>query len=67
MIYETYNPGAVCTIYAYDYRQSKWVLLWSIFKEDKFTSNSQAIHRTLPLKSSRKFEPNLLRTDIFTE
>ena len=67
IVYETYHPGSVCALYAFDYFKSKWLNVWSIFEENNFTSNQQALDRCLPPKVSRKFEPLLKRRDIFTE
>ena len=67
IVYETYHPGSVCALYAFDYFKNKWFLIWSIFDECNFTSNQQALNRILPPKAARKFEPVLKRKDIFTE
>ena len=67
IVYETYHPGSVCALYAFDYFRNKWFNLWSLFDEFSFTSNQQAFNRVLPPKVSRKFKPVLKRKDIFTE
>lgn len=67
IIYETYNPGAVCVIYAFDYAVYRWVCVWSVFHENVYRSNTQACNRSLPAKASRKFEPNLTRKNVFSD
>ena len=66
IIYETYNPGSVVAIYAYDYLKIKWICIWTIFSE-QINSNCEAINRPMPPKSSRKFEPKLTRSDVFSD
>ena len=67
IVYETYHPGSVCALYAFDYFGNRWINIWSLFNDFNFTSNQQALNRNLPAKVSRKFEPFLKRKDIFTE
>lgn len=67
VIYETYHPGAIVALYAFDYFKSKWVNIWSIFDDNNFKTNHQAINRQLPPKMSTKFAPELNRNDIYTE
>ena len=67
IIYETYHPGSVCALYAFDYFKNKWYNVWSLFDELNLDSNEKALNRPLPAKLSRKFEPPLNRKDIFTE
>ena len=66
-IYETYNPGAVVTIFAFNYSNTRWIKIWSIFDEGTFKSNNEAINRILPSKCSVKFCPKLRRKDNKTE
>jgi F-box and leucine-rich repeat protein 4 len=66
-IYETYHPGSVVSIYAFNYQTDRWTLIWSIFKENKFKTNEQGLKRKLPPKTSRKFKPKLERTNIYSE
>ncbi|CAF0707679.1 unnamed protein product [Brachionus calyciflorus] len=65
-IYENFNPGSIVAIYAFDFDSDKWVKLWSIFEQMINPSNSNALKRTIPRKESRKFMPNLMRKDIFS-
>lgn len=65
-IYETYHPGSIVALYAYDYLKEKWICIWSVFSE--YTSNWEALNRQLPTQNlSRKFEPNLIRKDVFSD
>ena len=57
----------MCVLYAYDYSKEQWISVWSIFNNPQYKTNSQACDRSLPLKASRKFEPNLTRKHIFTD
>ncbi len=67
VVYETYNPGAVCVLYAFDYVSHRWTCIWSIFHEDGYKTNAEACSRSLPARLSRKFEPNLTRKNVFSE
>lgn len=67
IIYETYHPGGVVEIYAYDYIDDKWKNIWSVFDSGLYKSNEEARQRVMPPKLSRKFEPPLKLKDIFTE
>lgn len=70
IIYETYNPGSVVALYAFDYNCSKWRRIWSIFDKNNYKiykSNKEAIDRRLPEKLSRTFRPDLTRSDIYSE
>ena len=67
VIYETYHPGAIVEIYAYDYIEEKWINIWSIFDSGFYKTNQSAINRPLPPKASRRFEPELKRNNIYTE
>lgn len=67
IIYETYHPGSVVALYAFDYYKNKWINIWSIFDNSNFKSNKKARNRLMPSKISRKFRPLLTKTDIYTE
>ncbi len=67
IIYETYHPGGVVEIYAFDYIEEKWRNLWSVFDDPELTSNKKARNRPTPTKASRKFEPILKTKNIYTE
>ena len=67
IIYETYNPGSVVALYLFCYERQKWIRIWSIFDNNDFKSNAAARNRELPPKSARKFEPELTRTNIYSE
>ena len=67
IIYETYNPGACVALYAFDDFVQKWIVIWSIFYENGYKKNSDAKNRQLPPRVSRKFEPELMRKNIFSE
>lgn len=66
-IYETYHPGSIVALYAFDYIKDKWINIWSIFSDNIYKTNLEAINRQMPPKSSRKFEPNLIRKDVFSD
>jgi len=66
IIYETYNPGSIVALYAYDHIKNKWISIWTIFSE-QINSNCEALNRPMPPKSSRKFEPKLTRNDVFSD
>ena len=66
-IFETYNPGAVCVLYAFDYKSDRWTRVWSIFGEGALKSNAQARRRPLPPKASRIFKPTLLLKSVFSD
>jgi hypothetical protein len=54
-------------LYAYDYMIDKWVLLWSIFAEFNFKLRPEALNRQMPPKSSCKFEPRLIRQNVYSD
>ena len=66
-IYETYNPGALCVLYAFDYKTDSWVCIWSIFEAKNYKSNKEACERVLPPRASRMFEPKLTRKNVFSD
>jgi hypothetical protein len=66
-IYETYHPGSVVGLFAFNYRVDKWVKIWSIFEEGFFKTNYEALNRQLPSKRSRKFVINIEKDDVYSE
>jgi hypothetical protein len=67
VIFETYHPGGVCEIYAFDYVDERWVNVWSVFDDMTLNSNQKARCRPTPFKAARRFEPILKRTNIYSE
>jgi hypothetical protein len=57
----------VVEIYAFDYIEEKWINVWSVFDDSELTSNQKAKNRSQPPKASRKFEPILKRSNVYTE
>lgn len=66
-VYETYHPGALVALYAYEYISQKWIRIWSIFDSNDYTNNMEARFRTLPAKISRKFRPELSIKSVYSE
>jgi hypothetical protein len=66
-IYETYHPGSIVSIYAFDQINKKWINVWSIFDSGQFKCNTHAKNRQLPPKASRRFCPQLTRKSVYSE
>lgn len=69
-VYETYHPGSVVALYAFDYIKQKWIRIWSVFDDitigETIKSNEKARRRGQPPKVARKFEPKIL-INVYSE